>query len=164
MRRPSNCGACPTWTITGAELLSCSLLPLLVLLLLLLQALLNANITQLSSLRFGDSKTLPNVDVLLQPGYDSLVKRLLPGLPVSYNTSGWHHVVMHQTCTAAGCDTSRLWPSQQPPAMPLEGSMLLAAEGTAASCMRGTAARKLTRPSPLVHAAQVQFLTTISML
>jgi hypothetical protein len=53
------------------------------------QTLLNANVTQLSMLRYGDAKTLPAVDVLLQPGYDSVVKRLMPGLPVRYNSSEW---------------------------------------------------------------------------
>jgi hypothetical protein len=52
-----------------------------------LQTLLNANVTQLSTLRYGDAKTLPAVDVLLQPGYDEVVKKLLPGLAVRYNSS-----------------------------------------------------------------------------
>jgi hypothetical protein len=52
-----------------------------------LQTLLNANVSQLSTLRYGDAKTLPAVDVLLQPGYDSIVKALLPGLNIKYNSS-----------------------------------------------------------------------------
>lgn len=50
------------------------------------QNLLNANITRASALRYGDAKTLPAVDVHLQPGFDSVPLRLLPGIQVSYNT------------------------------------------------------------------------------
>jgi hypothetical protein len=47
---------------------------------------LNANITRASALRYGDAKTLPAVDVHLQPGFDSVPLRMLPGIQVSYNT------------------------------------------------------------------------------
>lgn len=50
------------------------------------QNLLNGNITQLSSLRYGDAKTLPAIDVHFKPGFDAIPLRLLPGIRVSYNT------------------------------------------------------------------------------
>lgn len=48
------------------------------------QALLNGNLTDLSTLRYGDAKTLPALDVFLYNGFDSLVKNMLPGLDVRY--------------------------------------------------------------------------------
>lgn len=50
------------------------------------QVLLNANLTELSTLRYGDAKTLPAVDVLLENGFDSLVEILKQGVDIRYNT------------------------------------------------------------------------------
>lgn len=50
------------------------------------QVLLNANISKLSTLRYGDAKTLPAIDVLLKNGFDSLTDILKQGLDIKYNT------------------------------------------------------------------------------
>jgi hypothetical protein len=39
-----------------------------------MQTLLNANITDLSTLRFGDAKTLPSPDVHLRDGFQAVVR------------------------------------------------------------------------------------------
>lgn len=57
-------------------------------LLLLLQNLLNGNVTRVSTLRYGDAKTLPAIDVHLKDGFDAVPIKLLPGLNVNYNTCG----------------------------------------------------------------------------
>ena len=50
------------------------------------QVLLNGNLTDLSTLRESDAKTIPNVDVHLLNGYDILVKIQTPGLDIRLNT------------------------------------------------------------------------------
>lgn len=50
------------------------------------QVLLNANISALSALRYGDAKIIPAVDVFVQNGFDSLVDALKPGLDIRYNS------------------------------------------------------------------------------
>jgi Flavin containing amine oxidoreductase len=40
------------------------------------QILLNANLTTLSTLRYGDAKTLPAIDVLLMDGFDTLTNKM----------------------------------------------------------------------------------------
>ena len=50
------------------------------------QVLLNGNLTDLSSLRYGDAKTLPALDVFLYNGFDSLVKNMEPGLDIRLET------------------------------------------------------------------------------
>lgn len=50
------------------------------------QVLLNGNLTDLSTLRYGDAKTLPALDVFLYNGFDSLVKNMAPGLDIRLNT------------------------------------------------------------------------------
>lgn len=50
------------------------------------QALLNGNLTALSTLRLGDAKSIPAVDVMLRDGFPSLCHALLPGLDVRYST------------------------------------------------------------------------------
>ena len=40
------------------------------------QALLNGNITQLSTLRLGDAKSIPAIDVILADGFPAIVDRL----------------------------------------------------------------------------------------
>jgi len=54
------------------------------------QTLLNANITDLSALRYGDAKTLPAIDVLLMDGFDVLTNTMKmepTPLDIRYNTS-----------------------------------------------------------------------------
>jgi hypothetical protein len=54
------------------------------------QVLLNANLTDLSTLRYGDAKTLPAIDVLLMDGFDVLtnIMKMEPTpLDIRYNTS-----------------------------------------------------------------------------
>jgi hypothetical protein len=54
------------------------------------QVLLNANMTDLSTLRYGDAKTLPAIDVLLENGFDSLtnILKMEPTpLDIRYNTT-----------------------------------------------------------------------------
>lgn len=46
------------------------------------QVLLNGNLTDLSTLRYGDAKTLPALDVFLFNGFDILVKIQTPGLDI----------------------------------------------------------------------------------
>lgn len=46
------------------------------------QVLLNGNLTDLSTLRYGDAKTLPALDVFLFNGFDVLVKIQTPGLDI----------------------------------------------------------------------------------
>ena len=46
------------------------------------QVLLNGNLTNLSTLRYGDAKTLPAEDVFLFNGFDILVKIQTPGLDI----------------------------------------------------------------------------------
>jgi hypothetical protein len=53
------------------------------------QVLLNANLTDLSTLRYGDAKTLPAIDVLLMDGFDTLttIMKMEPTpLDIRYNT------------------------------------------------------------------------------
>ena len=50
------------------------------------QVLLNGNLTQLSTLRYGDAKTLPALDVFLYEGFDSLVYEQAPGLDIRLET------------------------------------------------------------------------------
>lgn len=52
------------------------------------QTLLNANVTRVSTLRYGDAKTLPAIDVHLTEGFDAVPMKLLPVLNVSYSTGG----------------------------------------------------------------------------
>jgi len=54
---------------------------------LIVQTLLNGNVTKLSTLRYGDAKTLPAVDVHLKPGFDAVPIKLLSGINVTYNAS-----------------------------------------------------------------------------
>lgn len=56
-------------------------------LLLPLQNLLNGNVTRVSTLRYGDAKTLPAIDVHLKPGFDAVPISLLPGINITYNTT-----------------------------------------------------------------------------
>lgn len=58
-----------------------------------MQNLLNGNVTRVSTLRYGDAKTLPAVDVHLKPGFDAVPLRLLPGLNVTYNTGASNHAM-----------------------------------------------------------------------
>ncbi|KAL4431128.1 hypothetical protein ABPG75_006384 [Micractinium tetrahymenae] len=51
------------------------------------QALLNGNLTALSTLRLGDAKSIPAVDVMLRDGFPSVCRALLPGLDVRYSTA-----------------------------------------------------------------------------
>ncbi len=53
------------------------------------QALLNGNLTALSTLRLGDAKSIPAVDVMLRDGFPALCHALLPGLDVRYSTGAW---------------------------------------------------------------------------
>ncbi|WPT16956.1 Polyamine oxidase 4 [Picochlorum sp. SENEW3] len=50
------------------------------------QVLLNANLTDLSTLRYGDAKTLPALDVFLYNGFDILAKIQAQGLDVRLRT------------------------------------------------------------------------------
>jgi monoamine oxidase len=50
------------------------------------QVLLNGNTTNLSTLRYGDAKTLPALDVFLFNGFDALVKLQTPGLDIRLST------------------------------------------------------------------------------
>lgn len=50
------------------------------------QVLLNGNVTNLSTLRYGDAKTLPALDVFLFNGFDALVKMQTPGLEILLST------------------------------------------------------------------------------
>lgn len=50
------------------------------------QVLLNGNLTELSTLRYGDAKTLPALDVFLFNGFDILVKIQTPGLDIRLET------------------------------------------------------------------------------
>jgi hypothetical protein len=59
---------------------------LLLLLLVALQNLLSGNVTRVSTLRYGDAKTLPAIDVHLWDGLDSVPKKLMQGLNITYNT------------------------------------------------------------------------------
>jgi hypothetical protein len=59
---------------------------LLLLLLVALQNLLSGNVTRVSTLRYGDAKTLPAIDVHLRDGLDSVPKKLMQGLNITYNT------------------------------------------------------------------------------
>ena len=52
------------------------------------QALLNGNITQLSTLRLGDAKSIPAIDVILADGFPAIVDRLKEGLDIQYSTGG----------------------------------------------------------------------------
>ena len=51
-----------------------------------LQNLLSGNVTRVSTLRYGDAKTLPEIDVHLRDGLDSVPKKLMQGLNITYNT------------------------------------------------------------------------------
>ncbi|KAL4419167.1 hypothetical protein ABPG77_004890 [Micractinium sp. CCAP 211/92] len=51
------------------------------------QALLNGNLTALSTLRLGNAKSIPAVDVMLRDGFPALCHALLPGLDVRYSTA-----------------------------------------------------------------------------
>jgi hypothetical protein len=53
------------------------------------QALLNGNITQLSTLRLGDAKSIPAIDVILADGFPAIVDRLKEGLDIEYGSGGW---------------------------------------------------------------------------
>ena len=53
------------------------------------QALLNGNVTQLSTLRLGDAKSIPAIDVILADGFPAIVYRLKEGLDIEYGTGGW---------------------------------------------------------------------------
>lgn len=46
------------------------------------ELLLNANATNLSSLRYGDAKTVPALDKFVVDGMDSLVKNMVPGIDI----------------------------------------------------------------------------------
>ncbi|KAI8110878.1 hypothetical protein M9434_004452 [Picochlorum sp. BPE23] len=50
------------------------------------QVLLNANLTDLSTLRYGDAKTLPALDVFLYNGFDVLAKIQAEDLDIRFNT------------------------------------------------------------------------------
>lgn len=50
------------------------------------QVLLNGNLTDLSTLRYGDAKTLPALDVFLYKGFDILVKIQAQGLDIRLET------------------------------------------------------------------------------
>jgi len=50
------------------------------------QNLLSGNVTRVSTLRYGDAKTLPAIDVHLKPGFDAVPIKLLNGINVTYNT------------------------------------------------------------------------------
>lgn len=65
----------------------CHAVLLLMLLLLAVQNLLSGNVSRVSTLRYGDAKTLPAIDVHLKDGLDSVPKRLMQGLNITYNTS-----------------------------------------------------------------------------
>jgi hypothetical protein len=52
----------------------------------LTQSLLNGNVTRVSTLRYGDAKTLPAIDVHIKSGFDAVPKSLMPGLNITYNT------------------------------------------------------------------------------
>lgn len=63
------------------------------------QALLNGNLTALSTLRLGDAKSIPAVDVMLRDGFPSLCRALLHGLDVWYSTGarrGKMHPWIHE--------------------------------------------------------------------
>lgn len=51
-----------------------------------LQNLLSGNVTRVSTLRYGDAKTLPAIDVHIKDGLDAVPKRLMQGLNVTYDT------------------------------------------------------------------------------
>jgi hypothetical protein len=53
------------------------------------QNLLSGNVTRVSTLRYGDAKTLPAIDVHIKEGFDEIARQLLPGLNISYNTGVW---------------------------------------------------------------------------
>lgn len=50
------------------------------------QTLLNANITQLSTLRYGDAKVIPAIDVMLKDGFDATIEIMKKGTDIRYNT------------------------------------------------------------------------------
>lgn len=50
------------------------------------QNLLSGDVTRVSTLRYGDAKTLPAIDVHIKEGFDEIARQLLPGLNVSYDT------------------------------------------------------------------------------
>ncbi|EFN59192.1 hypothetical protein CHLNCDRAFT_50047 [Chlorella variabilis] len=49
-----------------------------------LQALLNGNATQLSTLRLGDAKSIPAVDVMISEGFNAVADVLKQGLDIQY--------------------------------------------------------------------------------
>ncbi|PSC69507.1 amine oxidase [Micractinium conductrix] len=50
------------------------------------QVLLNGNVTDLSTVRLGDAKSVPAADVMFKAGFPSIVRELARGLDVRYET------------------------------------------------------------------------------
>lgn len=69
------------------------------------QALLNGNVTQLSSMRLNDAKTIPAVDVMLEDGFVAVVEGLAAGLDIRLGQGEAPAQSEHQQTAA----NSRAW-------------------------------------------------------
>lgn len=79
-----------------------------------LQALLNGNATQLSTLRLGDAKSIPAVDVMISEGFNAVADVLKQGLDIQYGAGDYHLPDPALTLNSAHAWLSAVWRAHPP--------------------------------------------------